>query len=93
MSNDDADLSAAVRLMERTLHAYRDRLELLGQTPEADSLRMQFAGEKFMVEALLGPQPKEKVLVELRARKLAIPHCGDRAPDGGLIGWDSDADS
>ena len=58
---------------------------------ETDGLHMQFAGEKFMPEAIAGPDQKRQVLGRLRTDGLKIPHCGDRVADG-FIGFDSDAD-
>ena len=58
----------------------------------ADGLRMQFAGEKFMLEALGGREAVFQALSSLRSKGLKIPHCGDRMPDNSYVGWDSDAD-
>lgn len=85
------DLDSAVNMLEMTLKSYyarRERSDELG----ADGIRMQFAGAKFMLEALGGPQAKKEALTRLRAKGLKIPHCGDRGPDNSYLGWDSDAD-
>ncbi len=86
-----ADLDAAQRLMSMTLRSYYARLAKNDDSAESDGLRMRFAGEKFMLEALAGPEQKRKVLDRLRAEGLTIPHCGDRVADG-FIGFDTDAD-
>jgi hypothetical protein len=53
---------------------------------------MQFAGAKFMLEAIGGRAAVGNALTRLRATGLKIPHCGERAPDGSYFGTDSDAD-
>jgi hypothetical protein len=59
-----------------TLQAYYARMAKDEDLPETDGLRMQFGGEKFMLEALAGPEQKRQVLDRLRAEGLKIPHCG-----------------
>jgi hypothetical protein len=86
-----ADVDAALRTMKATLQSYYDRRGRTGDTPEVDSLRKEFCGEKFMVEVLCGPEIKRMILQRIRAEGLKIPHCGDRVEDG-FLGWDSDAD-
>jgi hypothetical protein len=87
----DVDLEGALSLLDMTLRAYHDRLERDGEPLEADLIRSQFAGAKFMVEALCGPEVKRRLLRQLREKGLKIPHCGPRV-DEGYLGWDSDAD-
>jgi len=91
-STNENDMDSAMRLMEIALKSYYHLREREGDTAETDCRRMQFAGEKFMLEALLGPKAKAEALVRLRQKGLKIPHCGDRQPDGSYLGWDSDAD-
>jgi hypothetical protein len=98
----DVDLEGALSLLAITLRAYQDRLEKEGESHEADLIRSQFAGAKFMVEALCGPEVKRRLLRQLREKGLKIPHCGPRVGekrigfmadwDEGYLGWDSDAD-
>jgi hypothetical protein len=86
------DLDSAVRMMKMTLQSYYKRRKDKGDGAEADGLRMQFGGAKFMLESVAGKEAKDETLRRLRALGLKIPHCGDRSPDGGYLGYDSDAD-
>ena len=53
MPESRIDLDAAERLMEMTLKNFHSKREQEGNQ-SADGLRRQFAGAKFMLEALLG---------------------------------------
>lgn len=91
MTNSGIDIDSAVRMMKMTLQSFYDRRAKEGDE-KADGLRMQFAGAKFMLEAVGGRAAVGSALTRLRATGLKIPHCGDRAPDGSYFGMDSDAD-
>jgi len=84
------DLDRAVKLMKTALELYYSGRRQNGKT-DVEGLRKMFAGEKLMLEALLGREAKEEALRQLRQSGLKIPHSGDRI-QGRLTGWDSDAD-
>jgi|GEM_PF-7058209 hypothetical protein len=87
------DMDSAERCMEATLRGYYVRKNKHGDAdPIDDGIRKEFAGEKFMLEALAGREAVVEVLKRLRKKGLKIPHCGDREPDGSYLGFDSDAD-
>lgn len=93
---DDArkiNLDSAERLMEGTLTAYYSHRDQHGYDQIADGIRKQFAGEKFMLEALAGRRAVVEILARLRGKGLKIPHCGDREADGSYLGFDGDADA
>jgi hypothetical protein len=98
----NVNLESALSALKMTLQAYYDRLDR-GEEREADLIRSEFRGAKFMVEALCGPEVKRRLLQQLREKGLKIPHCGLRVGDKrigftadwdeGYLGWDSDADT
>jgi hypothetical protein len=91
MGNSGIDIDSAVRMMKTTLESFYNCRAKDGEE-KADGLRMQFAGAKFMLEAVGGRVAVGTALTRLRATGLKIPHCGERAPDGSYFGMDSDAD-
>jgi len=63
----DVNLDSALSALKMTLQAYYDRLDR-GEEREADLDRSEFRGAKFMVEALCGPEVKQRLLQQLRER-------------------------
>jgi hypothetical protein len=91
--SSNANLDSAEECMEAALRSYYARRNQHGDAdPIGDGIRKEFAGEKFMLEALVGRPAVVEILARLRTMGLTIPHCVDRELDGSYLGFDSDAD-
>jgi hypothetical protein len=85
--SSNANLDSAEECMEAALRSYYARRNQHGDAdPIGDGIRKEFAGEKFMLEALVGRPAVVEILARLRTMGLKIPHCGDREPDGPISG-------
>jgi hypothetical protein len=88
------DLDAPIRVIELIVNMLNSEVERRGEDSlQAEYIRGQLHGAKWMLAELRGSRVKSRVCDEVRKRTgRPFPHIVPLAPDGKRYGFDSDAD-
>ena len=91
---DAIDLETPIRIIELIVNMLNSEVERRGEdSVQAEYIRGQLHGAKWMLAELRGSNVKGRVCDEIRKRTgRPFPHIVPLAPDGKRYGFDSDAD-
>jgi hypothetical protein len=92
--SEATDMERAVRVVELIVRTLYSEVERRGEdSVQAEYVRGQLHGAKWMLDQLRGARIKDRVCQEVRKRtEKPFPHIVPLAPDGKRYGFDSDAD-
>jgi hypothetical protein len=92
--SEATDIELPVRIIELIVQTFYSEVERRGaDSVQAEFMRGQLHGAKWMLAELRGTRTKDRVCREVRKRtEKPFPHIVPLAPDGKRYGFDSDAD-